>query len=199
MTIAIFYKDHGEPELAEPLFKAALKCSPVFIYTYQPLSVLYFFSDRKQEAFAVLGEAQKKMPNDLGYSALLATLLYYDQPQSAKVLVDELAKVEPLANAYWECLESMRKNSFEYADACWQTLSTWPSAMWLEMTKYKYLQMKVRQGEKERAIQLLSEILEKDLFVEYRLIRTDPELDPIRDMEAFQKLMKAYFPEKTKG
>ena len=120
-----------------------------------------FFSDRKQEAFAVLGEAQKKMPNDLGYSALHATLLYYDQPQAAKVLVDELAKVEPLANAYWECLESMRKNSFEYADACWQTLSTWPSAMWLEMTKYKYLQMKVRQGEKDRAIQLLSEILEK--------------------------------------
>ncbi|MBL7797682.1 MAG: caspase family protein [Saprospiraceae bacterium] len=197
LDIGNFYKSHGEAELAEQLFKAALKCNPDFVYTYQPLSLLYFFSERKQEAYAVLEEAQKKAPNDLGYTALLATLLYYDQPQSAKAYVDEIAKVEPMANAYWECIESMRMNSFEYADACWQILSTQPLSVSLEMTKYKYLQMKVRQGEKEKAIQLLAEILEKYVFVEYKLFSTDLGLDPIRDLEPFKELMRRHFPEKT--
>ena len=195
--VDVFYKNHGAFKLAEPLMKAAIEASPAEMYYRRNLARLYFFTGKKQEAFAVLEEAKKISPGDFTTNALKAVLRYFDQPKTAKIWFDEVAQFRPEFNLAWDFLESIRKNEFEKADKDWTVFSEKFDAFWGEMIKYKYLQMKIRQGEKEKTIQLFSEILRRNYFVNYQLFATDPGLDPIRDTEGFKSLMRRYFPEKA--
>ncbi len=194
--MAIFYKNHSEYELTEQILKAAIERAPKAPFFYRNLARLYFFFGKKQEAYAVLEEAKKIAPDEPLTDPLYALLKYFDEPQSAKIHFDEIAKNNPDLSSLWDCLESMRQNEFEKADACWERVRAAPDWFWEDLIKYRYLQMKIRQGEKESALQLFSELLYG--HVEYQLFVTDPGLDPIRDMEPFQELMRRFFPEKTR-
>ncbi len=186
-------------DLVELYYKSAIERSTHAATIYRNFSLLYFLAGNKSEAYSILDAAKKTDPDDLNTIALYAVLNYYDAPQDAKIWFDELAKNNPDYGSLWDGLEAMRTNAFEKADTCWQVIARQPYPFWKDMIKYRYLQLKIRQGEKEKAVELLSEILKVGWFVNYRLFANDPELDPIRDMEEFQKLMNAYFPEKTKN
>ncbi len=200
--IGIFYKNHGEFKLAEPLFIAAIKQAPAVpehLHIRRNLARLYYFFGKKQEAFAVLEEAKKIAPDDLNTTALVAVLRYFDEPATAKSYFDEIIRTTPEFSTAWDCLEAARKDDYEQATAAALKGRERFNAFWTDMIKYRYLLMRIRQGAKEEALMLFTEILEKGWFVEYQLFSTDPGLDPIRDMEDFQKLMNTHFPEKAKN
>ena len=139
----------------------------------------------------MLQEAIALKPDDLSTHGVNCMLSYYDNPAQSKNLFEASGWLQ-----HWETLELMRNNQFEEAEAAWGSLSGQYSDWRLDFVKYKYLQMKIRQGEYEQAIQVLSEILKRNTSVNYRLFSTDPELDPLRDLDGFKVLMKRYFPEK---
>ncbi len=195
--IGIFWKDHGEFDKAEQIFKFAEKKYPDRVYILRNRSRLYFFFDKKETGFSILGKAKSIAPDNINTLALTAILRYFDKPVTAKPYFEEAAKINPRLIDLWSCLELMRQNKFQKADEAFAILADELNAFWFEMAKYKYLQMKIRQGEKEKAIELLNEIMVKDWFVNYQLLSTDAVLDSIREMEGFVELMRGYFPEKN--
>jgi|GEM_PF-264337 len=211
VKVAMFYAGHAEFEPADKLFQLALEQAPKDSLkrfsigpsvldanlVYWQMACMYYFSSKKQQAFEYLESAQLLNPNELVTNGMIALLHYFDQPETAKPYFDAISEYMPLFGATWDCLESMRNNNFEQADACRQNLSKQPYSVLSDMVKYKYLQMKIRQGKTAEALELFEAILRKDAFVNYQLYKTDIALDPIRDTEGFKALMRRYFPEKA--
>jgi tetratricopeptide (TPR) repeat protein len=194
--VSQFYRNHGEFELGEQWIKASIQHNPDYMGWRRNLARHYFFFGKKKKAFAILNEAKEIAPDDLNTLALIAILRYFDNPNTAQSYFEATGKVNPNFLKLWKGLELMRNNEFKSADNAYSDLANEFNTFWFEMVEYKYLQMKIRQGKKEKAIELLNEILIKAWFVNYQLLSTDKALDPIREFEGFKKLMRRYFPEK---
>ncbi|MCB9317213.1 MAG: tetratricopeptide repeat protein [Lewinellaceae bacterium] len=188
----VFYRNHGENLRAEQLFKAAIERAPDQMRLRRGLARVYFFSGQKSAAYQALDEAINRAPNVAETHTLKCILAYYDEPMSSKKLFEQ-SDIYPV----WECMERMRNNQYASADQAWESLQKQYAVWWMDFVKYKYLQMKIRQGKTAEALELFDAILRKGDFVNYQLLVTDTALDPIRDMDTFKALMRQYFPEKT--
>lgn len=195
--VIMFYKGQGDFEMAKLHSENGIKIAPKRIGYRRSFARLYFFNDKKQRAYQMLEQALKINPDEFNTYALIAILRYFDNPTTAKKHFESAAKINLKFLDLWTCLELMRNNEFEEADNAWAELVPhYENIFWLQMVKYKYVQMKIRQEEYDHAIELFGETLVNGRFVNYQLLSTDKALDSIREMEGFKKLMQRYFPEK---
>ena len=193
-TIGWFYKNQGTLDLAVGYFNREIEANPAIAHPRRNLARAYFFHGQPEKAKEILEKANEDLPGDLSTVALKALLTYYQDPQAGRAELEQAESLLPGILQVWYALELMRTDRFEAADAAWTQLQADFDYWWLEFVKYKYLQMKVRQGETGQAVELMKEMLVKGLFFNYHWYHTDPELDPLREDERFKELMGWYFP-----
>ena len=140
-------------------------------------------------ALEVLDSAMISKTDDLqNLQSFYALFAYYKQPATSKEYFSQ-AKMEDV----YKALELMRTNQFAEAEKEYSKISYTYKGRLGSYIKFKYLLMKVRQGNYEVAFQLLEELLVWELL-SYHLFKTDPELEPLRAQKKFEHLMKKYFP-----
>ena len=220
--VGAFYKLHGEFDLAESFFhedirlhpddksfpptdcrcetnleKKDIRLHPTNLTSRLNLALVHFFSNNSEKSFAILEESIRQEPGQLSLQALLAFLHYIDNPETAAPFFSKANAMAPGFYQLWQELELMRSNQFEAADQAWESISKRFSDWWIEIVKYQYMKMKVRQGKMDHAILILEALLNKGVFVNYQFYKSDNELEEMRKMSKYQELIQVYFPEKS--
>ncbi|TNE52543.1 MAG: tetratricopeptide repeat protein, partial [Bacteroidetes bacterium] len=220
--VGAFYRIHGDFALAETflqedlrlhpddktfppsdcrcetnLLKKDVRLHPTNLTARLNLALVYFFSDEKEKCYALLAESIRREPGQLSLQALLAFLHYFDDPAQAAPYFSQANALAPGFYQLWDEMEYMRANQYDQADQAWENASARFSDWWMEIVKYQYMLMKIRQGEMKRAMELLDELLDKEVFVNFQFYQTDTGLAPLRKIPRYKELMQHYFPGKN--
>lgn len=189
LSIGTFYYDHGEFNLAKLYLEKTNRIQPSNANILSKLADLHFKHGHILEALDITREAITLLPHNNDLNAQYTLYSYFANSKNVQILFEkhELTHV-------WRTLELIRKNNFLEADSSWVELQKEFNAPWLQYIKYRYLQMKIREGKNSEAIQIFEEITEEEKMSIYQMCKTDYELNLIRNDKRFIELIRKYFP-----
>lgn len=197
-NLAVLYRDNGALDKAEKAYLQTIQIDPNFAEVYYDLAFIYAEDEaRSGEALQMLQEYQRHYPDEAdGYT--LQTYLHLKRGEPDAALTSTLAALQAdstyiyaLQHAvYLHVQQAQYERALPFLN---RMIRHYPKQRMGYRDKAFCL---LRLNRKDQAVQVIGRLLENG-FRDYEKLQGDPGLAPLQQDPAYQRLMQAYFPEKT--
>ncbi len=192
--LGMFFRNHGDYERAEQLLQQSIALNKHFFAPYEKLALLHHAFGEYKKAMAALQQGMAEAPDAWELREMHTLFSYFAYPRDkARQIFEKAATEQPAYLQVWNFLEQMDKKDYGGAIQAWKLIDSKIRTWYLV---YMYLGALVQHGDMDAAIELLNKT--DNGALNYRLLSTNPLLEPLRKEPAYREYIRKNFPEKLK-
>ncbi len=164
------------------------------------LAWLHYSFGKRKEAMELLNDfVEKQGLYDLGVIGHRIMFSASVEPtEKAKANFEAYIPTNPKIMEVWDCLQLMKKKQYKEAEQTYNSLVNDVIEWWIKRyLRLNFVIMKIKQGEYHTAIDIMDACRMDHYTFNYPLLTRDTDFAPLWELEAFNDLIKKYFPEKA--